>query len=259
MLEVTYGGLRVRADGDVVIVTTGARCRGLLAPQRTRPPSGPATSWSSAYRPADCGRTSRCGVASTSSRSSASCATDTMSGLGPDVLSPGDVLAIGRSGAADARRRPGTRGRPRGRGRDGAGDARATPGLVPRRGVAVTGRAALDSDQRQQPGGTAARGRVSRAEPDRRAAQRGPGPRGPAGSALRQAGALPGRPSGDGRLPGDRVRRRCRRGPVRAAPPRPAGCCCGKPDRSAGGDAEAPRVLGARVLAGRGRLSSPTR
>jgi len=28
VLEVTHGGLRVRADGDVLIVTTGARCAG---------------------------------------------------------------------------------------------------------------------------------------------------------------------------------------------------------------------------------------
>ena len=63
VLEVTHGGLRLRADGDVVVVTTGGTT--------TRPPpSAPAPSSSSAYRPAGCGRTSRCAVASPSIRSS---------------------------------------------------------------------------------------------------------------------------------------------------------------------------------------------
>ncbi len=68
VLEVTYGGLRLRAEDDVVVVTTGARCPG-PAPQRARPlRSGDGSS--SACRPAGCGRTSRCAAASPSTRSS---------------------------------------------------------------------------------------------------------------------------------------------------------------------------------------------
>lgn len=97
-LEVTYGGLCVRADGDVVIVTTGARCEGSWhhnAPTTLRP-----------------GEEMKLGVPTSGLRTYvavrggfdvepvlASCATDTLSGLGPDILASGVVLAIGTSGS----------------------------------------------------------------------------------------------------------------------------------------------------------------
>ena len=96
VLEVTYGGLRLRAGGDVVVVTTGARGGGSWhhnAPTTLRsgdelvlgaPASGLRT-----YVAVRGGF----GVDAVLG----SCATDTMSGLGPDVLAPGDVLAVGAS------------------------------------------------------------------------------------------------------------------------------------------------------------------
>jgi len=97
VLEVTHGGLRVRADGDVVIVSTGARCVG---------------SWHhNAPTTLRSGEEMELGVPTSGLRTYvavrggfdvepvlASCSTDTLSGLGPDVLSPGAVLAVGRSG-----------------------------------------------------------------------------------------------------------------------------------------------------------------
>ena len=95
-LEVTHGGLRVRANGDVVIVTTGARC------EDSRHHNAPATLRS--------GGELNLGVPTSGLRTYVavrggfdvdpvleSCATDTLSGLGPDALSAGDVLAIGTS------------------------------------------------------------------------------------------------------------------------------------------------------------------
>jgi biotin-dependent carboxylase-like uncharacterized protein len=95
-LEVTHGGLRLRADGDVVVVTTGARCRGSWphnAPTTLRSGEelelGPPTSGLRTYVAV------RGGFAAEPVLGSRS--TDTLSGLGPDVLSPGDVLATGTS------------------------------------------------------------------------------------------------------------------------------------------------------------------
>ena len=96
VLEVTYGGLRLRAGGDVVVVTTGARGGGSWhhnAPTTLRsgdelvlgaPASGLRT-----YVAVRGGFDVDPVLGS--------CATDTMSGLGPDVLAPGDVLAVGAS------------------------------------------------------------------------------------------------------------------------------------------------------------------
>lgn len=97
VLEVTHGGLRVRASGDVVIVSTGARCVGSWHH------NAPATLRS--------GEEMELGVPTSGLRTYvavrggfdvepvlASCSTDTLSGLGPDVLSPGAVLTVGRSG-----------------------------------------------------------------------------------------------------------------------------------------------------------------
>lgn len=93
-LEVTYGGLWLRADDDVVIVTTGARCEGSWhhnAPTRLRS-----------------GEELRLGAPASGLRTYVavrggfdvvpvlgSCATDVLSGIGPAVLSAGAVLAVG--------------------------------------------------------------------------------------------------------------------------------------------------------------------
>lgn len=94
VLEVTYGGLRLRADHDVVMVTTGARCAGSLphnAPELVR-----------------AGRVLELGTPARGLRTYVavhgglavepvlgSCATDTLSGLGPAPLQPDDVLVVG--------------------------------------------------------------------------------------------------------------------------------------------------------------------
>ncbi|MGZ8744363.1 MAG: 5-oxoprolinase subunit C family protein [Nocardioides sp.] len=96
VLEVTYGGLRLRADGDVVVASTGARGNGCWHH------NAPATLRS--------GDDLVLGVPTSGLRTYVavrggfdvdpvlgSCATDTLSGLGPDVLAPGAVLAIGTS------------------------------------------------------------------------------------------------------------------------------------------------------------------
>ena len=95
VLEVTYGGLRLRAEDDVVVVTTGARSVGASH-------NAPATLRS--------GDVLELGVPASGLRTYVavrggfavdpvlgSCATDTLSGLGPDVLAPGDALAVGTS------------------------------------------------------------------------------------------------------------------------------------------------------------------
>lgn len=96
VLEVTNGGLRVRASGDVMIVTTGARCEGSWyhnAPTTLRSGDevklGSPTSGLRTYVAVRGGFDAEPILGS--------CATDTLSGLGPDVLSPGVVLAIGTS------------------------------------------------------------------------------------------------------------------------------------------------------------------
>ena len=92
LLEATLGGLVLRADADLVVTTTGARCSvAHNAPVSLRsgaelrlglPPSGLRT-----YVAV------RGGVAVEPVLGSRS--TDLLSGLGPPVLSPGDVLPVG--------------------------------------------------------------------------------------------------------------------------------------------------------------------
>ncbi|MGI9157946.1 MAG: biotin-dependent carboxyltransferase family protein [Marmoricola sp.] len=94
VLEVTFGGLRLKADGDVVMATTGARCQGPWphnAPTCLRsgkelvlgmPVSGLRT-----YLAVRGGFTVEPVLGSRS--------TDTLAGLGPDPASAGDVIAIG--------------------------------------------------------------------------------------------------------------------------------------------------------------------
>ncbi len=95
VLEVTFGGLQLRADGDLVIVTTGARCLG------SSPHNAPTTLRSGSVldlgAPVSGLRTYvavRGGLAVEPVLGSRS--TDTLAGLGPDVVSPGDVIAIGQ-------------------------------------------------------------------------------------------------------------------------------------------------------------------
>jgi len=94
VLEVTHGGLRVRAEGDLVIVTTGARCAGSWhhnAPDTLRSGAeldlGAPASGLRTYVAVRGGFDVEPVLGSS--------ATDTMSGLGPEALSAGDVLAIG--------------------------------------------------------------------------------------------------------------------------------------------------------------------
>ena len=95
-LETTYGGLRIRADADVLVVTTGARCRG------SAPHNAPAFLRAGEVlelgAPVSGLRTYvavRGGFAVDAVLGSRS--TDTLSGLGPDPLVPGVVLATGTS------------------------------------------------------------------------------------------------------------------------------------------------------------------
>jgi biotin-dependent carboxylase-like uncharacterized protein len=93
VLEVTFGGLRLRADDDVLVVTTGARCSGGAhnAPMLMRhgdelqlaaPVSGLRT-----YLAV------RGGIRVDPVLGS--CSTDLLSGLGPAAVSAGDVLEVG--------------------------------------------------------------------------------------------------------------------------------------------------------------------
>jgi biotin-dependent carboxylase-like uncharacterized protein len=94
VLEVTYGGLVLRAGTDLLVVTTGARCAGARA--HNAPIALPA------------GHEFRLGVPETGLRTYVglrggidvepvlgSRSTDLLSGLGPPVLAEGDVLPVG--------------------------------------------------------------------------------------------------------------------------------------------------------------------
>ncbi len=94
VLEATLGGLVLRADADLVVVTTGARCPGspvhaapgLLRTGTTLALGVPATGLRTYVAV-------RGGIAVEPVLGSRS--TDLLSGLGPPVLSPGDVLPVG--------------------------------------------------------------------------------------------------------------------------------------------------------------------
>ncbi len=94
LLEVTYGGLALRAEADLLVVTTGARCAGTAA--------------HNAPVPLPAGRELRLGPPETGLRTYVglhggievepvlgSRSTDLLSGLGPPVVSVGDVLPVG--------------------------------------------------------------------------------------------------------------------------------------------------------------------
>ena len=95
VLEVTFGGLVLRANADVVLVTTGARCEGM-------PHNAPLTLAAGgqlALGPPVTGVRTYVAVRGgldvpqvLGSRS-----TDLLAGLGPDVLAAGDRLPVGRS------------------------------------------------------------------------------------------------------------------------------------------------------------------
>ena len=95
LLEVTAGGLAVRADAGVWVALTGARCAGApyAAPTWLRPGDelrlGPPVSGLRSYLAV------RGGVAVRPVLGSRS--TDLLSGLGPPVLAAGDVLPVGNA------------------------------------------------------------------------------------------------------------------------------------------------------------------
>ena len=95
VLEVTFGGLVLRADADTVLVTTGARCAGT-------PHNAPLTLAAGQHfalgAPVSGARTYvavRGGIDVPKVLGSRS--TDLLAGLGPDVLAAGDRLPIGHS------------------------------------------------------------------------------------------------------------------------------------------------------------------
>jgi len=95
VLEVTFGGLVLRADADVVLVTTGARSAGM-------PHNAPLTLAAGeqlVLRPPVTGARTylavRGGIDVPEVLGSRS--TDLLAGLGPDVIAAGDRLSVGRS------------------------------------------------------------------------------------------------------------------------------------------------------------------
>jgi biotin-dependent carboxylase-like uncharacterized protein len=96
VLEVTFGGLVVRADGELLVVTTGARCPGAVAhaaPTRLRAGDelhlGPPVSGLRTYVGV------RGGIDVPPVLGSRS--TDVLAGLGPPVVAAGDELPVGTS------------------------------------------------------------------------------------------------------------------------------------------------------------------
>ena len=94
VLEVTFGGLHLRADADVMIATTGARCAG-SAPHNA--PFYLRTSQELRLGPPDSGLRTYVAVRGGFAADPVlgSCSTDVLSGLGPAEISVGDVLDVG--------------------------------------------------------------------------------------------------------------------------------------------------------------------
>ena len=102
-LEVTFGGLAFRVDGDVVVTTTGARCPATMEGSRgARDLPHNAVSW------VPSGAIVRLGQPTAGARTYVavrggivvgavlgSCSTDVLSGIGPPPLAEGDVLGVG--------------------------------------------------------------------------------------------------------------------------------------------------------------------
>lgn len=96
LLEVTFGGLAVRAEADLLVVTTGARCPG--SPGHDAPVRLAAGSQLRLGVPATGLRTYlgvRGGIDVPPVLGSRS--TDLLAGLGPAVVATGNVLPVGRS------------------------------------------------------------------------------------------------------------------------------------------------------------------
>jgi len=94
VLEVTFGGLHLRADADVMIATTGARCAG------TAPHNAPfylRTSEDLRLGPPASGLRTYVAVRGGFAADPVlgSCSTDVLSGLGPAEISVGEVLDVG--------------------------------------------------------------------------------------------------------------------------------------------------------------------
>jgi len=92
-IEVTYGGLRVRAECDLVVTATGARCPGAPhnAPELVRAGTelalGPPATGLRTYLAVRGGLVAEPLLGS--------CSTDILSGLGPPVLRAGDLWRVG--------------------------------------------------------------------------------------------------------------------------------------------------------------------
>lgn len=94
VLEVTFGGLTLRADTDVTVVTTGARCTGTFphnAPTELR--AGDELRLGAPVTGLRTYVAVRGGIAVEPVLGSRS--TDVLAGLGPPVVSDGDVLPVG--------------------------------------------------------------------------------------------------------------------------------------------------------------------
>jgi len=93
VLEVTFGGLEVRADADVVLALTGARCPGLPhdavfsmsrgSTLRLPPPVSGLRTYVAVRGGIDAPEVL------------GSCSTDLLAGLGPKALAAGDALSVG--------------------------------------------------------------------------------------------------------------------------------------------------------------------
>lgn len=95
VLEVTFGGLVLCANADVVLVTTGARCAGMPHNAPLTLAAGEKLALGAPVAGARTYVAVRGGIdvpAVLGSRS-----TDLLAGLGPDILAVGDLLPIGQS------------------------------------------------------------------------------------------------------------------------------------------------------------------
>ena len=95
VLEVTFGGLVLRADGDVVLATTGARCAGTPHNAPLTLAAGEQLALGAPVTGARTYVAVRGGI--DVPRVLGSRSTDLLAGLGPDVLAPGDRLPVGHS------------------------------------------------------------------------------------------------------------------------------------------------------------------
>jgi biotin-dependent carboxylase-like uncharacterized protein len=101
VLEVTFGGLVLSADADILFVTTGARCVGAPHNAPTRLAAGEKLVLGASVTGVRTYVSVRGGIAVPKVLDSRS--TDLLAGLGPNVLAAGDRLPVGR----DAQPMPG--------------------------------------------------------------------------------------------------------------------------------------------------------